>query len=228
MYPQPGDEPQVQQDVGRRPHQRGPKGRRALFGHHIDAAHKVGEGRGGHGQGQHGDIPPRGVIGLVRQNADEQRRQGDDPARPQKDGGGEQVPYPPIEPQVGPPVPAALGNGGQLPGVHEYRGQNGQDGGDLIGHGVDAVGVSAQKPLDHIPVRHPHDPPEDGRGDQRDAIAQHLPPQPAFGCELHIPPQPRFPDKPQRCGQVRHRGGQDIASDAPLEHRQKEHVQADK
>ena len=101
MYPQPGDEPQVQQDVGRRPHQRGPKGRRALFGDYIDAAHKVGEGRSGHGQGQHRDIPPRGVIGLVRQNADEQRRQGDDPARPQKDGGGKQGRVPPGPDEVG-------------------------------------------------------------------------------------------------------------------------------
>ena len=89
-----------------------------------------------------GDILPRLVVRLIRQQPDEQRGEGDDAARSQQYCGGKGIPHAAVKAQMRLLV-TALCNGGKLPCVHEHSCKNGEDRGDLICHGVDAVGIAA-------------------------------------------------------------------------------------
>ena len=125
------------------------------------------------------------------------------------------------------PVPRGLGDGGKLPGLHEDGRQQAQNRGDLAGHGIQAVGLGAQKPGDHIPVRHTGDPPENRGRDQGNAVAEH-----GLGDAVvrlghqklpQLFPQHQIPG----ADAVGHHHGHDVAEDSQPEHLQKEDIEPD-
>ena len=170
------NEEQIECDVCRRAGERGPERCRALLCHDVDAAHEVEKRRRDHREREDRDIAPGVIVALRREQPDEQRRKRDDAARAEADRGEERVSHARVKARLRPAV-ARLGDGGELPGVHKHRGEDGQDGRYLVGNGVDAVGIAPHEPFHQITVRHAHDPPEDSRGDQRHAVSEHLPPE---------------------------------------------------
>ena len=125
------------------------------------------------------------------------------------------------------PVAGGFLNGGELPGLQENGGKQGQNRGNFAGHGVQTVGLCAQKIGDHVPVRHAGDPPEDGSGNQGDAVAQHGFPQGLFRIGRTDRPELLVQHQIQCAQPIRSHHRHHIAQNSQLEEQQEENIEED-
>ena len=222
----PGDQNQVQHNVGTGTPDGGPQGKLTLFHDHINAAHEGGKCGEQHCQRQRGNVLPGTVVPGGGQKTDLQTAQNDNYAACQNHGTHKGAPYLTVELNMYLPFSRGFLNGRKLPGFHENCGKERQNGGYLAGNCIQAVGVRSQKIGNHVAVRNAGDPPENGGGDQGNAVAQHGLPQRSVRLWQPQLPEPFPEDQKNGADAVCRNNGHDITQNAHPEHQQKENIES--